>query len=131
MAEWSFWDYLEERGGESPIQQWLMDKREVPVKARARIQRILLQLTGTKLWTRPLASNLHDYDEIVEIRVRYMNIQYRLLGFRGPADREFTILFPAKEQGDEFVPSNAPSIAQTRMHIVKADRRRICEHRFN
>ena len=130
MAEWSFWDYLEERGG-NPIHDWLMDKREVPTKARAKIQRILLQLAGTKLWTRPLASNLDDYDEIVEIRIRYMNIQYRLLGFRGPAEREFTILFPAKEQGDEFVPPNAPLIAQTRMETVKADRRRICEHRFN
>jgi len=130
MNEWLFFDYLDERGT-NPIQDWLSDKREVPVKARAKIQRILLQLAGTRLWTRPLASNLDAYEGIVEIRVLWMNTQYRLLGFRGPGDREFTLLFPAKEQGDEFVPPGAPKIAQTRMDIVIADRRRIVEHRFN
>lgn len=123
-------DYVDERG-RNPIQDWLGDQLEVPVKARVKIQRILLSLKGTKLWMRPLASNLDGYAGIVEIRVRWMNIQYRILGFRGPADMEFTLLFPAKEQGDQFVPLSAPSIAQSRMRVVKADRRRICEHRFN
>jgi|SRR5271165_1858031 len=129
MTEWSFWDYIDERGV-NLIHEWLMDRLEVPVKARAKIQRILLQLAGTALWTRPLASNLDDYNDIVEIRIRWMNVQYRLLGFRGPDEREFTILFPAREQGDEFVPLAAPRIAQTRMQIVIAHRSRICEHSF-
>lgn len=133
MHEWLILNFLDERG-DSPIRDWLMDRREVPIKARAKIQRLLLQLAGTKLWTRPLASNLDDYEGIVEIRIRWMNTQYRLLGFRGPRDREFTILFPAKEQGDEFVPLSAPSVAVNRMHIVigdKTERKRVCEHRFN
>lgn len=130
MNEWSFFDYIDERGT-NPIEEWLMDKRAVPVKARARIQRILLQLTGTALWTRPLASNLDDYQEIVEIRVRWMNTQYRLLGFRGPDKRQFSLLVPATEKDDEFVPPTAPSIARTRMAIIIADRRRIIEHRYN
>ncbi|HEY5174999.1 MAG TPA: hypothetical protein VII95_05485 [Terriglobales bacterium] len=129
MNEWSFWDYIDERGI-NLIQEWLMNKHEVPVKARAKIQLILLRLAGTALWTRPLASNLDDYDGIVEIRICRMNVQYRLLGFRGPDERQFTILFPAKEQGDEFVPRTAPQIAQTRMHIVIADRSRVREHSF-
>lgn len=124
-----FFDYVDERGT-NPIRDWLMDKRIVPVKARAKIQRILLQLAGTALWIRPLASNLDDYEGIVEIRVRWMNTQYRLLGFRGPEDRQFSILFPALEQGDEFVPRSAPIIAVDRMAIVNADRRRIVEHRY-
>jgi hypothetical protein len=130
MNEWSFFDYIDERGT-NPIADWLMDKREVPVKARAKIQRILLQLAGTPLWTRPLASNLDDYERIVEIRIRWMNTQYRLLGFRGPDDREFTLLVPAIEQDDKFVPPTAPGTAITRMTVVIADRSRISEHRFN
>jgi hypothetical protein len=130
MNEWTFFDYIDERGT-NPIRDWLMDRRAVPVKARAKIQRILLQLAGTALWTRPLASNLDDYEGIVEIRIRWMNIQYRLLGFRGPDDRQFSILVPAIEQGDEFVPLTAAGIARTRMSIVIADRRRIIEHRYN
>lgn len=122
-------DYLDERGT-NPIQDWLNDKREVPIKAKAKIDRILLQLTGTALWTRPLTSNLDDYPGIVEIRVRWMNTQYRLLGFRGPDERQFTLLFPAFEQGDQFEPSTAPVIAMTRMKIVQADWSRVCEHRY-
>jgi len=130
-------DYVDERGV-NPIRDWLLDKREVPTKARAKIQRILLQLAGTRLWTRPLASNLDEYEGIVEIRVLWMNTQYRLLGCRGPEDREFTILFPAIEQGDVFVPKSAPSIAQARMKTVFTEkgipiarRRRSCEHNFS
>jgi hypothetical protein len=42
MTEWSFWDYVDERGV-NVIDHWLMDKREVPVKTRAKITRLLLQ----------------------------------------------------------------------------------------
>jgi hypothetical protein len=130
MNKWLFFDYIDERGT-NPIEAWLMDKRAVPVKARARIQRILLQLAGTALWTRPLASNLDGYVGIVEIRIRWMNTQYRLLGFRGPDERQFSLLVPALEKDNEFVPVNAPGVASTRMKIIKADRRRIIEHRYN
>jgi len=60
-----------------------------------------------------------------------MNTQYRILGFRGPGDRQFSLLFPATEKGDEFVPKTAPEIAVTRMNLVKEDRSRIREHRFD
>jgi hypothetical protein len=130
MNEWSFFDYIDERRT-NPIWDWLHDKRVVPVKARAKIQRILLQLAGTALWTRPLASNLDGYDQIVEIRIRWMNTQYRLLGFRGPGNRQFSLLVPAIEQDDEFVPPTAPATAVTRMATVVADRSRIIEHRYD
>lgn len=122
-------DYLDERGS-NPIQDWLNDVRAVPVKAKAKIDRILLQLTGMALWVRPLASNLDDYPGIVEIRVRWMNTQYRLLGFRGPLEKQFTLLFPALEQGDQFRPLTAPEVATARMKIVQIDRSRACEHRY-
>lgn len=130
MNQWLFFDYIDERGT-NPIETWVADKRAVPVKARVRIQRLLMQLAGTPLWTRPLASNLDDYDGIVEIRIRWTNIQYRLLGFRGPGERQFTLLVPALEKDDKFVPPTAPSVARTRMTVVTADRRRIVEHRYN
>ena len=128
MNEWLFLDYIER--DTNPIQEWLHDKRAVPVKARAKIQRILLQLRGTAFWTRPLASNLDNYPGIVEIRIRWMNTLYRLLGYRGPDAREFTLLFPAQEKDDEFVPLNAPVIAVNRMELVELDRSRVREHRF-
>jgi hypothetical protein len=130
MDEWLFLDYTE-RNGSNPIRDWLGDKTRVPVKAKAKIQRILLQLAGTHLWKRPLASNLDDYPGIVEIRVRWMNTQYRMLGYRGPEEKQFTLLFPAEEKDDEFVPLNAPVIATHRMSIVQSDKDRAHEHRFS
>ena len=59
-----------------------------------------------------------------------MNTQYRLLGYRGPRERQFTLLFPAAEKDDQFVPLNAPLIATNRMAVVEADRSRVSEHRF-
>ena len=129
MSEWTFMDYLEARG-DNPIHDWLSDRRQVPMKAKARIDRILLQLAGTASWTRPLTSNLDGYPGIIEIRIRWMNTQYRLLGCRGPGHRQFTLLFPATEQGDRFVPSRAPEIATNRMATVLNDRSRVREHRF-
>jgi hypothetical protein len=126
--EWTFHDYTD--GDSNPIAEWLADRRQVPIKAKAKIDRILLQLAQTPLWVRPLTSNLDDHKGIVEIRVRYMNVQYRLLGFRGPVDRQFTLLYPATEQGDEFVPRNAATIAENRMAQVIENPRRAIEHRF-
>jgi hypothetical protein len=130
MTEWRFFDYIDERGT-NPIEEWLMDKRAVPVGARAKIQKILLNLAGFPKWERPLTSTLNGYDRIIEIRIRWMNTQYRLLGFRGPAEKQFSILVPAIEKDDEFVPLNSPIIATSRMKIVSADRRRIIEHRYS
>lgn len=129
MSEWTFFDYLDERGS-NPIRDWLADRKLVPIKAKAKIDRALLQHAGNRLWVRPGAGNLDGYPGIVEIRVRWMNTQYRPLGFRGPRDRQFTLLVPATERDDQFDPPNAPEIAVARMEIVKADWRRVCEHSY-
>jgi|ERR1039457_1113195 hypothetical protein len=130
MGSWTFLDFVDVGGG-NPISEWLSDRKEVPIKAKAKIDRILLQLADTPLWVRPLTSNLDGYNGIIEIRIQYMNVLYRLLGFRGPQEAQFTLLFPAREQGDEFVPRNAPVTAQNRMNAVIADPvRRTCEHSF-
>lgn len=129
MNEWLFLDYIER--DRNPIRDWLDDRARVPVKAKAKIQRILLQLAGARLWTRPLASNLDGYPGIVEIRIRRMNTQYRLLGYRGLGEREFTLLFPAAAKDDKFVPFNAPAIAAGRMSVVQSDRSKVREHRFS
>jgi hypothetical protein len=122
--------YIDERGA-NPIAAWLTDPREVPIKAKAKIDRILLQLADTPIWVRPLTSNLDTHEGIVEIRIQHMNVLYRPLGFRGPGDGQFTLLCPAREQGDEFIPRNAPMTAENRMKVVLLDPRRTCEHRFS
>lgn len=126
--EWSFLNYTDGRG--NPIAEWFQDRRSLSVKAKAKIDRTLLQLANTKHWVRPWASNLHNYDGILEIRVFYDNIQFRLLGFRGPGPRQFTILFPAQEKNDEFIPRNAPQIAVNRMKEILLKPENAVDHLF-
>ncbi|MGB6385277.1 MAG: hypothetical protein WBF25_08640 [Terriglobales bacterium] len=130
MNQWLFFDYIDERDT-NPIEEWLMDKKVVPTKARAKINVLLLRLAGTERWKRPETSNLDGYPGIIEIRIRWMNTQYRLLGFRGPSERQFSLLVPAVEKDDEFVPLNAPNTASKRMIEIIENRRRISEHRFH
>jgi len=41
MTEWTFMDFLDGRGT-NPIRDWLKDVRQVPLKAKAKIDRIQL-----------------------------------------------------------------------------------------
>jgi hypothetical protein len=73
---------------------------------------------------------LSGYPGIFEIKFRVANVLYRPLGCFGPDRMEFTFLIGANEQGDEFVPPNAPVIAVERMEIIKGDRTRTRECNF-
>lgn len=75
-------------------------------------------------------SPLTGYSGIFEIKFRVANVLYRPLGCFGPERMDFTFLIGANEQGDKFVPRNAPDIAFDRMGILKADRRRARECDF-
>jgi len=73
---------------------------------------------------------LTGYSGIFEIKFRVANVLYRPLGCFGPDRMDFTFLIGANEQGDEFVPLNAPEIATQRMAVIKADRNRAHECDF-
>ncbi|SRR6266446_4080297 len=73
---------------------------------------------------------LTGYSGIFEIKFRDANVVYRPLGCFGPDRRDFTFLIGAREQGDEFLPPNAPVIAMQRMEIIKAVRTRAHECNF-
>jgi hypothetical protein len=59
-----------------------------------------------------------------EIRFFADRIQQRPLGFRGPEPDVFTIIFPAKEKGDRFVPRKAIEVSLRRKREIEADRKR-------
>ena len=78
----------------------------------------------------PFVSQLTDSDGIYEIRFKVRNVLYRPLGFFGPSRHEFTLLIPAREQGDRFVPRNAISLAEERKQIILQNKERACECDF-
>jgi len=55
---------------------------------------------------------------ISEIRFKCKKVQQRPLGYFGPNRGEYTFLFPAKEKGDKFIPTDAITRARERKHIV-------------
>jgi len=67
MNEWLFLDYVERDS--SPIWDGSTTSA-VSHKGEGENSTYSLQLAGTVSWTRPLASNLDGYPEIVEVRIR-------------------------------------------------------------
>ena len=71
-------------------------------------------------WVRPKATRLsgNNNRELYEIRFKAGNKQIRPLGYFGPHQGEFTILFCALEKGNEFVPKDACEQAEKRRKKV-------------
>lgn len=62
---------------------------------------------------------LVGFEGIYEVRFQVKNVLYRPLGYFGPGRREFTFLVPAREQGDRFVPRDAPELAEQRKKKIE------------
>ena len=57
------------------------------------------------------------------MRFKADGVQQRPLGFRGPEPDVFTLLFPALEKNDRFLPRNAIEIALQLRAQVETDKR--------
>ena len=98
----------------------------LPVKAQVRFRTVLEHLRDTPLpWPLVLSKPLEQ--GISELRFTVNRIVYRPLGFFGPGNGEYTLLMPAREQGDEFIPRNALQTAIERKDIVLNDKERAHE----
>jgi putative component of toxin-antitoxin plasmid stabilization module len=126
MAFWRFRDYLTERG-ENDIRHWLDGLSK---KARIKIDRRIRYLENVQYFHREpqYIKQLSGYEGIYEIRVVFGGDQYRPLGCYGPHEGEFTLLIGAMEQGDRFVPRDAPDLALQRKAIILSDRSRTRVH---
>lgn len=125
MSLWVFKSYLTESGehGRDVINDWYND---LPVKAQAKFRVVLEQLRDKPLpWPQVLSKPLEQ--GISELRFKINKILYRPLGFFGPDNGEFTLVMPAREQGDEFIPRNALQTAIERKSIVQNDKERAHE----
>jgi hypothetical protein len=62
-----------------------------------------------------------DGQGLGEVRFKADGVQQRPLGFRGPSPDVFTIVLPATEKGNRFVPNNAIELAQRLRSEIEAD----------
>jgi len=111
-------------GGRDEIKDWY---DEQPAKVQNKFFSRMRSLAGLGLdeWRVPLFRWLHDECRpLGEVRFKALGVQYRPLGFRGPKERTFTLVFPAKELNDKFVPKNACTIGLARMKEIQNDHSR-------
>lgn len=69
-------------------------------------------------WNRPYAAPYSD--GFIEVRFEVRNVQYRPLGFFGPARGDFTFVIPTEERGGQLRPPNALATAVTRRELILA-----------
>ena len=128
---WTFRDYVDRRG-RNAIKEWLGTvPSEVKVKLNARLQHLRDEkvLMDTR-FTEKLKGQ--GAEGLMEIKFEVGNVQYRPLAFYGPNPGEITIVFPAEERNDRFVPPGAVGTAQRRRHEVIADPEgKSCSHDYS
>lgn len=125
MSLWVFKSYLTESGehGRDVIDDWY---NSLPIKAQVKFRIVLENLRDRPLpWPLVLSKPLEQ--GISELRFQVNRILYRPLGFFGPDNGEFTLVMPAREQGDEFIPRNALQTAIERKNVVQNDKERAHE----
>lgn len=128
MPLWTFKCFLSQ-SGEDLFDAWYQAQSDA---AQAKLDVIVAHFRDkphTK-WGGNYFYPLTGYSGIFEIKFRVANVVYRPLGCFGPDRMDFTFLIGAREQGDEFLPQNAPDIAVKRMAIIQADRTRAHECDF-
>jgi hypothetical protein len=131
MPEWVFRDYQRRigQGKEAvlinEILEWTF---RLPQQAQAKIDMIILTLQGWAVWPPAYVSDC-GVEDILEIRVKSGNVQYRPLGCYGPNRRVFTIVIGAIEKGGKL-PAGAGASAIERRRRVLEEGWPTCEHEF-
>ena len=119
---WTFRTYVSARG-EAEVPTWY-DLQTLKVQATFDQRLRTLQQMEISEWRDPYSKRLKGKcDGLIEIRFLADRVQHRPLGWFGPSQREFTILFCAREIGDRFDPPNACEVALGRKHEAIYDPR--------
>jgi hypothetical protein len=125
---WTFFDYVTVRSsGETvnEIHEWLNSK-DVPKKAKAKINARIAALQGFPLFPDQYFSAYKGWDGLYELRIVRGGVQYRPFGFYGPKQFQFTLLIGSIEKGK--VPESTLKVADERRKIVLADPSRVILH---
>lgn len=117
MANWIFKVFLDNKT-DNVINAWISAQ---PIKVQAKIRTRLKYLEVTQNWPEDFFHKWIGTEYLYEIRTRHSGIQYRLLGFFGPGDKEFTLLMGATKR-NILEPKTAPNIAEKRRKLVINDR---------
>lgn len=128
MKYWTFLDYVNGRG-ENVTARW---RSELPAKARAKIDARVRYLEAMRFHEPHILKPLSgDCDGLLELRVVFAGVQYRPICFKGPRDREITILIGAIEKGHRLRPPDACQTAKDRARSVSRNRAYLKHYDFD
>jgi hypothetical protein len=121
MAKWKIWCFVSLHG-RNDIHHWY-ETQSAAVQANFDTALDYLREQPITGWVRPKASKLagNPCRHFYEIRIKANNTQHRPLGYFGPGDGRFTIVFCATEKDKKFVPKDACEQAKKRKDLVDAD----------
>lgn len=118
MVCWYFKKYIEEDGTDE-INDWLYD---IPKKHRAKIKKIITHLTIQTDMRGPYFSAWKYHEYLYRVKVKYQKSLYRIFGYFGPNEREFTLLFPAQKIGGKLQPKNVVELAERKYELISQNR---------
>ncbi len=128
MTVWNFYDFAE--NGRSVISAELMNLPDVKEKLDSILLKLrIMELPWPRTFCKPYKLSKKAREALLEIRVDYLNVEYRFLGCFGPTGRSFTLLAVATER-DFKLKAGVVEKARDRSHLV-GDWRNIREHQFN
>jgi hypothetical protein len=128
MPVWSFYDFAEH--GLSVISVELANLPEVKDKLDSILFKLrIMELPWPRTFCKPYKLPKKARESLLEIRVDYLNVEYRFLGCFGPTGRAFTLLATGTER-DFKLKAGVVEKARDRSHLI-SDWRNIREHKFN
>ena len=126
MNPWTFFDFLTERG-ENDIHRWL-NSDAVTRAAKAKINARIIALQGFPTFPEQYISAYSGWPKLLELRIVSNGVQYRPLGFYGPARGQFSLVIGGIEKGK--IPTRLLEVADERRNIVIANPSRVSPHDF-
>jgi hypothetical protein len=129
MTGWSFYDFQE--NGRSVIAADLVNLPDVQDKLDSVLLklRIMDQWPWPRTFCKPYKLPKKAKERLLEIRVDYLNVEYRFLGCFGPTPRTFTLLAMGTER-DFKLQAGVVEKARERSHLIN-NWGNIREHQFN
>jgi hypothetical protein len=124
LALWTFKCYVSPAGRDM-VDHWYCRQSD-GVQSAVDVALEYLRQRPRNEWRRPDFDLLSGKMRAVgEIRLK-VDKQYRILGFFGPGQSEFTMLIGSSKKGSSYDPTNTLETALDRMAQVIADGRRCC-----
>lgn len=118
MIYWNFGKYIEEDGTDE-INDWLYN---IPKKHRAKIKKIVTHLKIQKDMRGPYFSQWKYHEYLYRLKFKFQKDLYRIFGYFGPNEKEFTLLFPAQKIAGRLQPRNAVKVAEEKYRLIKQNR---------